>query len=193
LGLELGEQVLLMATSSGAPVAMRLAAQHPDKVKGLVLYSPNVRIRNPLAPLMRYPGGLWLARLVRGGLYNEWAANEEEARYWYKRQRLEGAVQLQRLLDAAYQDDVIGRVSQPCFMGVYYRDAEHQDDTISVAATRKAFRRLGSPPGKKVWAEFPLAGRHVIACDLISKQWREVQAATWEFLGTAMGWQVKPS
>lgn len=188
LGTQLGEQVLLMATSSGAPLALRLAALHPDKVAGLVLYSPNVRIHNLLAPLMRYPFGLALARLVRGSHYNQWDATPEEARYWYKRQRLEGAVQLQHLLDAAYAGGILERVTQPCFAGVYYRDAAHQDDTISVAASRKAFARLGTPAAKKTWAEFPLAGRHVIACDLSSGEWKEVQAATWEFLETKMGW-----
>jgi pimeloyl-ACP methyl ester carboxylesterase len=188
LGTQLGEQVLLMATSSGAPLALRLAALHPAHVAGLVLYSPNVRIRNLFAPLMRYPGGLALARLVRHSHYNQWEASPEEARYWYKRQRLEGAVQLQHLLDAAYQGGILDQVRQPCFMGVYFRDAGHQDDTISVAASRRAFARLGTPPSQKTWAEFPSAGRHVIACDLSSGAWREVQAATWAFLESAMGW-----
>jgi pimeloyl-ACP methyl ester carboxylesterase len=187
-GRALGREVILMATSSGAPLALRLAAEHPLLVSGLVLYSPNVRIHDFLAPLMSAPWGLALARLVRGSRYNEWPATPEEARYWYRRQRLEGAVQLQRLLNYAYSGDVLGRVHQPSFFGVYYQDALHQDSTISVAASRRAWEQLGSSPHKKTWAQFPLAGKHVIACDLSSQEWREVQAATWEFLETVMGW-----
>lgn len=178
----LGRRVVLMATSSGAPLALKLAALYPERVQGLVLYSPNIRIRQALAPLMTWPWGLTVARWVKGGRYNVWEATPEEARYWYPRQRLEGAVQLQRLLDAAYEGDTLRRVVQPVFMGVYYRDAAHQDRSISVAAAREAFARLGTPKERRVFVEYPDAGQHVIACDLSSASWQAVRADTWRFL-----------
>lgn len=189
-GQALGRKVLLMATSSGAPLAIRLAADFPDRVQALVLYSPNIRIREPLAPLMSWPWGLQTARLVKHGLYNGWDAGPEERKYWYERQRLEGAVQLQRLLDAAYADGTLAKVRQPVFVGTYYKDEAHQDNTISVAATRAAFAQLGTPEGQKRYLEFPEAGRHVIACDLSSGAWKDVRAQTWKFLDEVVG--MKP-
>lgn len=182
----LGEKVLLMATSSGAPLALRLAAQHPAQVQALVLYSPNLRIKNALAPLMAGPWGLQIARKVKGGLYNEWLPNDEEAKYWYPRQRLEGAVQLQLLLQRAYQDGALGWVRQPTFMGAY-----PGDQTISAPAIKKGFEALGTPAALKRYAEFPNAHRHVIACDLTSGAWRDVQRETWEFLDEIVGMHAK--
>lgn len=191
LAQALGRQVLLMATSSGAPLALRLAARYPERIQGLALYSPNIRIRQPLAPLMAGPWGLQIARLVKGSRYNGFAATPEAAKYWYTRQRLEGAVQLQLLLNAAYADGTLGAVGQPAFVGAYYKDTAHQDDTVSVAATRRGFAALGTPDGQKRYREFPGAGSHVLACDLSSGAWREVQAETWGFLEGVLGWVPK--
>lgn len=187
LALALGRKVLLMATSSGAPLALRLAADHPDKVQALVLYSPNLRIRNPLAPLMAGPWGLAVARAVKGGLYNQWDPTPEEAKYWYPRQRLEGAVQLQQLLSRCCGPQVLARVQAPLYAAVYYKDERHQDETISVAAVRKAMPLLGTPEGKRRYEEFPQAASHVIACDLTSKDWQGVQAGTWAFMEEVLG------
>lgn len=186
-GQALGRQVLLMATSSGAPLALRLAADHPERVQALVLYSPNIRIHEPLAPLMSWPWGLQTARWVKHSRYNQWDASPEERRYWYERQRLEGAVQLQRLLDAAYAGGTLAKVRQPVFFGAYYRDEAHQDATVSVAAIRKAFAQLGSPAERKRYAEFPGAGSHVIACDLSSGAWEDVREQTWKFMDEVVG------
>lgn len=178
----LGKKTVLMATSSGAPLALRLAAQHPDKVQALVLYSPNLAIKNALAPMMAGPWGLQIARKVKGGLYNHWEPNAEEAKYWYPRQRLEGAVQLQLLLQRAYEDNALAWVKQPVFVGAY-----PGDNTISVPAIRKGFAALGTPEGKKRYREFPLAHRHVIACDITSGAWKDVQKETWQFLEEVVG------
>jgi pimeloyl-ACP methyl ester carboxylesterase len=187
LGAALGRKVLLMATSSGTPLALRLAAEHPGLVQGMVLYSPNMAIRNALAPLMAGPWGLQIARAVKGGLYNEFTPTEAEARYWYPRQRLEGAVQLQLILSHCCGPDVLARVHAPLFAGVFYKDEEHQDQTISVAAVRKALPQIATPAAQKRYVEFPQAGRHVIACDLSSGAWQAVQAETWAFLEEVLG------
>lgn len=191
LARALGQKVLLMATSSGAPLALRLAALYPERIEGLVLYSPNIRIRQPLAPLMAGPWGLQIARLVKGSRYNDFPTTGIEQNYWYSHQRLEGAVQLQQLLNGVFAGGVLGAVKQPTFMGTYYKDAAHQDDTVSVPAIRRAFAALGTSPVQKRYREFPDAGSHVIACDLSSGAWQAVQTQTWEFLEDVLGWVPK--
>lgn len=57
------DQVVVIALSMGAVLAIELAAHHPDHVAGLVLLSPAVMFKNPLSPftplvskiLPRYP------------------------------------------------------------------------------------------------------------------------------------------
>ena len=187
----LGKHVVLMATSSGAPLALRLAAQHPDQVDGLILYSPNIRIRQPLAFLMSWPWGLQIARLVKGSKYNEWTDSAEVYKYWYRRQRLEGATQLQAMLDNALGPQILAAVKAPSFVGAYYKDEAHQDPTVSVPAIRELLTQLGTPKGALRYVEYANAESHVIGCDLTSKDWPAVQADTWKFLEEVLHWQPK--
>ncbi|HTB22636.1 MAG TPA: alpha/beta hydrolase [bacterium] len=188
----LGKRVLLMATSSGAPLALHLAALFPEQVDALVFYSANIRIRQPGSRLMTWPWGLYVARLVKGGKYNSWSEGEEASRYWYGRQRLEGAVQLQALLDATTKARDLARVTQPLYAGVYYRDEKHRDPTIEVDGVRWMIHTVGTPAVHKRLQEFPDATNHVIACDLMNCDWRAVQAGTWAFLEEVVGLKALP-
>jgi pimeloyl-ACP methyl ester carboxylesterase len=189
LGRALGQKVVLAATSSGAPLALQLAAQHPDLVQGLVLYSANIRIRQPGSRLMTWPWGLQVAQLVKGGRYNHWGQEGEAALYWYQRQRLEGAVQLQALLDACVKPRDFAKVTCPTYAATYYQDEAHRDPTIRVRAVRWMMDQLGTPAGLKRYQEFPQAQDHVIACDLMSKDWQGVRQGTWDFLEQCLGWK----
>jgi pimeloyl-ACP methyl ester carboxylesterase len=186
----LGRKVLIMATSSGAPLALRLAAVHPARVQAMVFYSANIRIRQPGSRLMTWPWGLYVARVVKGGKYNAWKEGPEVSRYWYMRQRLEGAVQLQALLDGTTKARDLARVAQPVYSAVYYRDEGHRDPTIEVSAVRWMMDRIGTAPGLKRYQEFPGATNHVIACDLMNAGWKDVQAGTWSFLEEVLGWKA---
>jgi len=178
----LGKRVVIMATSSGAPLALRLAAQHPELVDALVLYSPNIRIAQPFAGLISGPWGLQIARLAKHGRYNEWTDSEEVYKYWYRRQRLEGATQLQALLDAALSPQLLAAVKAPMFVGAYYKDPQHQDPTVSVAGIREMVAAVATPRATLRYVEYPDAASHVIGCDLTSKAWNAVQDDTWAFL-----------
>jgi esterase/lipase len=65
----LGERVIVMGTSTGGTLALKLAAEFPEYVDGLILYSPNIRINNNTAFLLARPWGLQLARQATGDKY----------------------------------------------------------------------------------------------------------------------------
>ena len=49
LAHSLGEKVILMSTSTGGTLSLKLAAEFPHLVDGLILYSPNIAINNGAA------------------------------------------------------------------------------------------------------------------------------------------------
>ena len=187
----LGAKVVLMATSSGAPLALRLAALAPERVHALVLYSANIRIRQPGSRLMSWPWGLYVARLVKGGRYNTWDEGPEAARYWYDRSRLEGAVQLQALLDVSTRAQDFKPVRQPLYAAAYYRDARRRDPTVEVWAQRWMFGQVSTPTQAKRFQEFPDATHHILPCDWMNRDWRSVRQGTWDFLEQVVG--LKPA
>jgi esterase/lipase len=166
----IGKKVIIMSTSTGGTLALKLAADFPEYVDGLMLFSPNIKINNNSAFLLSKPWGLQVARSVYDGKYR--VANPDstskECQYWYCKYRLESLVYLQQLVDATMNKETFNQVTAPVFLGYYYKDNENQDDMVKVDAMLKMFKQLSTPENKKVKVAFPEAGDHVIACELFS-------------------------
>ena len=179
---KLGNKVVIMGTSTGCTLALMLAADYPKLVDALILYSPNIAINNIAAPLLSYPWGLELSRLVHRGKYCTTADVNGDGKYWYLSYRLEAQVYLQQLLDARMKREEFKSVKQPTFVGYYYKDKYNQDETVSVNAIRRMYRQLGTPVEQKVAKAFPDAGDHVIACELKSNSIEAVRDSTFSFV-----------
>ena len=60
-----GKKVILMSTSTGGTLSLKLAANFPE-IAGLILYSPNIEINNPSAFLLNDPWGLQIRTMLFG-------------------------------------------------------------------------------------------------------------------------------
>lgn len=156
----LGQKVSIMSTSTGGTLSLMLAAQFPDLVDGLILYSPNIEIKQKAAQMLPMPWGLPLAKLMEGEM-RHLEGSPKEAEYWYLDYRIEATVYLQQLVNEGMNEYTYSKVKCPVFLGYYYLDEDHQDQTVSVDAMHVMFDQLGSD--KKVKMAFPDAGRHTIA------------------------------
>ncbi len=179
----LGRHVIVMGTSTGGTLGLKLAADFPEYVDGLILYSPNIRINNSAAFLLSKPWGLQIGRKVTGGNYRVTNPDfdSKECQYWYCRYRMEAVVYLQQLVDATMKKETYAGVIAPVFLGYYYKDREHQDQTVKVGPMLQMFDQLGTFDEHKVKVAFPEAGDHVIACELTSGAVNEVIAQTIKF------------
>lgn len=190
IGKRLGKKVVLAGTSTGATLALKLAASYPE-VNSLVLLSPNIRINDPLAFLLNNPWGLQMARLVIGG--KERTSEEkkpEYAKYWYTSYRLESAVQLQELVESSMDKATFEKVKQPCLLLYYYKNEAEQDKTVKVDAELWMFDLLGTPAALKTKVAIPGAGDHVIGSYITSKDIPAVQKAINDFVQYTI--KVKP-
>ena len=191
VGKQLGNKVILMATSTGGTLALYLAGGDPD-IAGLLLYSPNVAIFDPNASLLAKPWGLQLARLVKGGDYHEFEKiTETDRKYWTTKYRVEALTQLQVLVDETMNEETFNKVQQPVLLGYYYRDEIHQDSTVSVPAMLQMFEELGTPANQKRKVAFPDVGAHVMASYITSKDLESVRQETQSFLENILGLQPK--
>ncbi len=179
----LGKKVIIMGTSTGGTLALKLAADFPEYVEGLILYSPNIQINNNTAFILSKPWGLQIGRKVSKSKYR--ITNDDfdskDCQYWDCKYRLEAVVYLQQLIEATMKKSTYSNVTAPVFLGYYYKDEEHQDSTVRVDAMLKMFKQLGTSPGEKVKKAFPEAGDHVIACELTSGSLNDVIDSTIDF------------
>jgi esterase/lipase len=183
----LGKKVILMGTSTGGTLALQMAADYPNDIAAVILYSPNVKIANKASWMLARPWGLQIGRQVLGGKYRVLPPDAKTDPYWYNTYRVEGTVYLQMLVEKTMKAKVFNMVTQPVFVGYYYKDENNQDGTVSVPAILWMFESLGTAPDKKVAVAFPDAGAHVIGCDLTNPNWLKVYDATASFLTKTVG------
>lgn len=179
---KLGKKVMLMSTSTGGTLSLKLAAEYPGLVDGLILYSPNIKINAPTT-LLTKPWGLHIARIIFGGKYR--TVNDDfnsvECNYWYCKYRLEAVVFLEQLVSTTMTKETFQKVKCPVFLGYYYKDEKHQDQVVKVDAMLTMFDQLGTPSDKKIQKPFPNSGVHVIANSQFSKEVDLVQKETFQF------------
>lgn len=187
----LGKKVIVMSTSTGGTLGLKLAADFPEYIDGLIMYSPNIRINDNTVWVLTKPWGLQIGRKVTGGKYR--ITNEDfdskDCQYWNCKYRLEAIVYLQQLVEATMKKSTFNQVTTPVFLGYYYKDEEHQDETVRVDAMLKMFDQLGTLPTQKLKKAFPEAGEHVIGCVLTSGCVDEVIAETINFGERIMGFK----
>lgn len=188
IGRKLGQKVILMGTSTGGTLALKLAAAYPD-VYALVLMSPNIEIDDPNAWLLNNPWGLQIARMVKSGKYIESTSDTrpEYKQYWTPKYRIEAAVALEELLESSMTPATFHRIDQPTLVLYYYKDEVHRDSTVRVSAIKKMYEELGTPADKKRAVAVPNAGNHVIASWIKSKDVATVEAETAKFFTEVLG------
>jgi pimeloyl-ACP methyl ester carboxylesterase len=169
IGEAIGRKVILVSTSTGGTLALKLAGEYPDKVYALVNMSPNIAINNPAAFLLNNPWGLQIARAVMSGKYRESEASEEKSQYWNTKYRLESTVQLEELLESSMTTSLFRKIKQPCLTLYYYKNEQEQDPEVKVSAMLAMNNELGTPDDLKVCKAMPNVGAHVLGSPLASK------------------------
>jgi esterase/lipase len=186
IGKQLGNKVILMGTSTGASLALQLAATYPD-VAGLILLSPNIEINDSRAWILNNPWGLQIARLVKHSDFNIAEHDEVEyKKYWYYKYRLEATVALQEYLKTTMLPATFAKVHQPTLVLYYYKDEAHQDKVVRVDAMKKMFDELGTRFYQKKIVALSTTGNHVLACPIVSKDVVAPQKEIASFLDDVM-------
>lgn len=169
IGEAIGDKVIVVSTSTGGTLALKLAAEFPDHIHALVNMSPNIAINNPAAFVANDPWGLQVARMVMGGKYRDTGKKDAKSQYWNEKYRLEAVVQLQELIESSMTEETFAKIKQPSLTLYYYKDEEHQDPEVKVSAMLKMHEKLGTPAELKKQMAIPNAEAHVIGGSLVSK------------------------
>ena len=181
IGKQLGKKIILMSTSTGGTLSLQLAAAYPD-IAGQILYSPNIEIFNPTAPLLNNPWGLQIGRMVMKGNYMDIKYQHPDyPKYWNTHYRLEATVALQNLLEATMNQATFSKVKQPTLALYYYKNEANQDHVVKVAAIQKMIKEIATPTDLKS-AVAVNTGNHVLASPLVSKDVATVEKLTADFI-----------
>lgn len=187
IGQLLGEKVILMSCSTGGTLSAYLAAQNPEAVDALMMYSPNFRLGSATAELLNMPWGLQIANALNGSPYRTIQLPESCHPYWTVTYRTEGIVCLQDLLDQTMTTDTYEKITQPCFIGYYYKNEAEQDFVISTDEIKKFALHCSTPESQKRIIPFPDVASHVMISDLQSHSLENVYQKSFQFAEEVLG------
>jgi len=174
IGKQLGKKVILMSTSTGSTLALKLCAEFPDITANIML-SPNIAVNDVNAWLLNNHWGLQIAHIVIGKHRIADDTTTLYKRYWNQRYSTSSLVQLEELLESTMKESTFNRVMQPALMLYYFKDKDHQDPIVKVSAMKRMFVQLATPDSLKRQVAIPNAENHVLASPIKSKDVQRVR------------------
>ena len=186
IGKQLGKKVILMSTSTGSTLALKLCAEFPD-ISANIIMSPNIAINDPNAWLLNNHWGLQIAHVVIGKQRTASDTTALYANYWNSRYSTNSLVQLEELLESTMKQSTFKKVTQPTLLLYYFRDEDHQDDVVKVSAMRRMFVQLATPDSLKRQVVVPNAESHVLASPIKSKDVESVKKEIDKFATEILG------
>jgi len=165
----------LLGTSAGGAMSLALASQFPNLIHAVLAMSPCVEINNPASFLLTKPWGTVLPYLVYGGQYAETEETDpNRLNYWSKPYRVEAIPELQQFISDFMTEQTFANITQPVWVGAYYKDQEHQDQTVSAAAMQTMINQLSTKAAHKWFIKFPEANHHVIGSQYTNPNYHNV-------------------
>ena len=106
IGEKIGEQVIVIGTSTGATLSTWLSAQKfADNMIANIIISPNFALANDKSWVMQSSIGLWLVKKLQGEERGFEPLNEYHAKYWTTRYPVDALVPMLDLLDLVDEID----------------------------------------------------------------------------------------
>ncbi len=164
IGRRLGDEVIIIATSTGGSSATWLVAQpEAQDVKALVLISPNFAPANKASKILTLPWGEQLTNLLVGEERSWEPSNELHDKYWTNSYPSKALLPMQGLVELTQKTEV-EMIDIPLLL-IY----STKDEVVSSAASEALFQRYGA--AQKQLAAIETSddeSNHVIAGDIMS-------------------------
>jgi len=174
IGKQLGQKVILISTSTGSTLALKLCAEFPE-IAANIMMSPNIAINDPNAWMLNNHWGLQIAEIVEGKHRASDDTTALSAKYWNHRYSTSSLVQLEELIESTMKESTFKKVTQPTLMLYYFKDKDHQDPVLKVSAMKRMFTQLATPDSLKRQVAVPNAENHVLASPIKSKDVESVK------------------
>lgn len=174
IGRTLGDQVLVMGTSTGGTLGTWLATRPEGQgVNAYVFVSPNFGPKDGTSELINGPWGRPLALLLEGEERGDLSGHPRDAHAWTERYATRALFPMMALVKHVREDRDLSTFRTPVL--VFYAAA---DQTVEPRRTQAVFARLGSPHKTLEAVTYSQApGQHVLAGDLRDARATPVMAA----------------
>ena len=188
IGKAIGRKVIILSTSTGGTLALKLAADFPDEVAALINIGPNVEDDQPGASLLMSPWGHELATLVSFGS-NKKIEHEEPlaAQYFDTIYPARALVDLQVLVQTTMGDTTFRRIRCPVLTLFYHKNALNEDEHVEIDRYPEIHEQFATPGGQVRLDSLATPETHFVASDIKSKDWLSAQRSIVRFCEEVLG------
>ncbi len=191
IGRLLGDKVVVLSASTGSTLGSYIDAENPGVIHGHLMYSPNFKMADQSAQILRLPWGLQIARKVMGSKYRIGKFNEQDSVYWTFKQRLEGVGALVDLVNKTTGVKHYQKIESPYFIAYYYKNEKEKDTAVSIPEMKKYFESTSTKAEWKRMTAFPDCGDHCMVSTLRSKDLEGIRNTSYQFAEEVLGMKPK--
>ncbi|MCM8571067.1 alpha/beta hydrolase [Gramella jeungdoensis] len=187
IGEKLGNKVIIMSTSTGGTLALKLAATYPEKVHALINLSPNLEDDVPGTFVLNSPWGYEIANIISFGEKKKIEHEQEIAKhYWDTIYPSRALVDLQVLVESTMIPKTYKKVQCPVLTLYYKKNIFQKDDHVEVGVYSEAHKLFSTPDSLNVLKALKTPGTHFIGSDIKSKDINIVEKEITDFLRNRM-------
>ena len=169
---QLGEKTIIISTSTGGTLALKLAATFPDEVWGLINISPNIEDGQLGSSLLNTPWGDEISYLIFTGDHRKIEHPEPLAeQYWDTIYPVISLRNLQQLVETTMVPETFQKISCPVLTLYYYENYIEKDWRVDVEEFPKVHEELGTPDDRHHLQKLRTPKAHFIGSDIKSKDW----------------------
>ena len=165
VGRRLGHKVILIGLSTGGTLAMWLAAneRYRSELAAMINISTNFMPNHPLAPVVLWPWGKQITRLLEGDYRTFPSQNDLHEKFWSSRYHTDAVMAVMGLVGHVNQLDY-ARITTPSL--VIYNE---NDTIVDPRRIPRAYRDIGAEYKKiVVYNRSEDERQHVLAGDILS-------------------------
>ncbi|CAL66815.1 alpha/beta hydrolase [Christiangramia forsetii] len=187
IGSKIGEKVIIMSTSTGGTLAIKLAAEFPDRVHALINLSPNLEDDQPGTFVLNSPWGYEIANLISFGKMKKIEHKQKLARqYWDTIYPSKALVDLQVLVETTMLPNTFKKVTCPVLTLYYHRNFIEEDEHVELSTYKDAHKLLSTADSVNVLKPLKTPGTHFIGSQIKSKDTNVVEREIIDFLKNKM-------
>lgn len=192
MGNLMGKKTIIMSTSTGGTLALKLAAEYPDRIHALINLSPNLEDDTPGTFVLNSPWGYEIAKLISFGENKKIRHEQAIARqYWDTIYPSRALVNLQVLVESTMNPNTYKRIEVPVLTLYYQENFLEEDQHVEVSVYEDAHALFRTPKELNRLKALDTPGTHFIGSDIKSRDIESVEKEILEFLGTNMEIGIK--
>lgn len=182
IGRRIGKKVIIMSTSTGGTLAIKLAATYPGQVFALINLSPNLEDDQPGTFVLNSPWGYEIADIISFGKNREILHEQRIARqYWDTVYPSKSLVDLQVLVETTMIPETFKKVKCPVQTLYYHKNFLKEDQHVEVSIYEEVHKLFSTPDSLKQLIALKTPGTHFIGSDIKSNDTEIVEKKIMKF------------